>query len=384
MTNRKRKFTAPICNKLAGPVDGGKAIEWTDSTLPGLKLSVSASGIKTWYFRYSFEGEKNAIRIGKYPGISVDEARKIARDFGAQLDRSINPKQLRAEKDEIPNFKDFALATYMPHATERKRSFSDDESKLRLHLVPVFGSQKLTNITRYDIETYLTKIRKSHSPATSNRHQALLSRMFNLAIGWGLMEKNPCEHVGKFAEPIGVGKDFTQAEIQAIIKALSTEANQKAATALKLLMFSGLRKREILDARWENVDLDAGRLFLPTTKAGKPRQVALNTVAIEILKNIPHIDDSPWVFPGEDTSKPINTIQKAWKRVLASAGVGDARIHDLRHQFATSAASGGVSMPNLMGLLGHSNVKTTLRYAHHTDEALRNASQQAASNLLGQ
>ena len=106
MTNRKRKFTAPICNKLAGPVDGGKAIEWTDSTLPGLKLSVSASGIKTWYFRYSFEGEKNAIRIGKYPGISVDEARKIARDFGAQLDRSINPKQLREEKDEIPNFND--------------------------------------------------------------------------------------------------------------------------------------------------------------------------------------------------------------------------------------------------------------------------------------
>lgn len=163
---------------------------------------------------------------------------------------------------------------------------------------------------------------------------------------------------------------------------MSKEINQKAASALKLLMFTGLRKREVLNCRWEYVDLDEGRIFLPITKS-KPRMVALNTVAINILMDIPRTGNSPWVFPGLDPSKPVNNINKAWKRVLKAAKIEDSRIHDLRHQFATSAASAGVSMPNLMGLLGHLNVKTLMRYAHHSDHAIRAASEQAATKLLG-
>ena len=381
MTNRKLKFTPALCLKLSGPDNGSKAIEYTDLISTGLKLSVSSTGLRTWYWRYIFNGSKCAVRIGSFPGISVDEARSIARNYGADVDRGNDPKQLRAVQDDIPTFKDYALSTYLPYASERKRSYSDDESKLRLHLIPIFGNQKLNAITRFSIESYQSKIRNTHSPATSNRHLALLSRMFNLAISWSIIEKNPCAHIKKFTEPVSIGKDFKFHEIKALLDALANEPNQKTATALKLLMFTGLRKREVLNCRWEYVDLKEARIFLPITKS-KPRMVALNSMAIEVLKGILRVPDSPWVFPGKDISKPLNNINKAWKRVLKDAGIEDSRVHDLRHHFATSAASAGVSMPNLMGLLGHSNVKTAMRYAHHTDQAIRSASEMAVTKMF--
>lgn len=385
MADRKVKFTTAICNKLAGPDQNSdaKAIEYSDTMTLRLKLSVSRTGVKIWYWRYQFEGAKRVIRLGSYPGIGVDEARKLALENGALLDKGIDPQHALDEQMEIPTFEDFALKLYLPYAEKHKRSHGDDESKLRVHLFKVFGHKRLDKISRYDVEIYLAGIASSHCSATSNRHLALLSRMFNLAIGWGVIDKSPCAGIKKLAERNHVGRDFKAHEIQALRNAWSKDANQQAAKVLDLLLFTGLRLREVLHARWENVDLETGCIYLPLTKSGKARHVALNDVAKDILVNIQREADSPWVFPGKNPSKPVNNINNAWQRALKLAGIGHARIHDLRHQFATSAVKAGVSLYNVQGLLGHANSSTTQRYAHHTDDALRNASQQTAASLLG-
>jgi integrase len=375
-TPTRFKFTQKLIDQLPPPPPEAKAkaIEYTDTEVVGLKLEVSKSGRKFYYFRYTFNGQKRGMKIGEHGAITVVEARKQALELRGQVNRGIDPQEEKTARRAVPTFQEFAQTEYLPYARQHKRSANGDESKIRLHLVPKFGRRKLDEITTRDIQLYHAEIKTSHCAATANRHLSLLSKLFKLAMQWERIAKNPCSGVKKFKENNQRERFLSQDEIQRMFKAMADEPNRVAVAALKFLLLTGLRKEEGLQAKWEHVDLERGTLYLPHTKSGKSRHVVLNPEALSLLQQQERLPENPYVFPGKVKGQALNNPTKAFKRILEAAGIENLRIHDLRHSFASLAVNAGATLYQVQHLLGHASAQTTQRYAHLTDGALRQAS----------
>lgn len=401
MASRKLKLTNTICKKLEGPTagTGGKEIEYTHAAASGLKFYVTATDLRGWRYRYTYQNKKRSLGIGKFPGISADEAINIAWRYSAALDRGQDPAQLDnvptlqpappasvdLKTTSVPTFSTFTQDQYLPYKKGLgRRSWGEDESKIRVHMNKVFGHKALDSINRYEIELYLAKIAEELSPSTSNRHLALLSHIFNMAINWEIISSiSPCQGIKKRPESKDKGRSFTPEEIRALYTSWHGSSSQQAIAILDLLLFTGLRLREIMHSRWENIDLDKQTLYLPKTKAGKPRTVNLSDQAIAVLRTVPINLNSPWVFPGKNPTQPVDNINKVWKGALKRAQIGHARIHDLRHHFGTTAANANVPPVVLQGLMGHASFSTTLKYLHRDDKTQRNAAQTTVAHIFG-
>jgi integrase len=384
MTSRTIHFTTRTCERLEGPTfdSTSKDVEYTDATT-SVKLTVSKTKLKTWYYRYTIKGKKRAIRIGAFPGISVDEARRKAIEYGAMVDRGVDPQSQKDMHKGMPTFEEFSINEYLPYAYKHKRSADMDKSKLKLHILKRFGHKRICDITRYDVDMYRTDISKSHSNATSNRHLALIARMLTLAIEWERgVEKNVCRGMKKLQETSDAGRALKADEVQRLTVALRAEPNRLGAQAVLLLMYTGLRHAEVLTLPWSAVDLAEGKVFLAHTKSGKSRTVILNQVAIDLIREIKPTR-SPYLFPNAvDPQRPMNNIRKVWMRALANAGCQHARLHDLRHSLASAAAVAGVSLYAIQKMLGHSSSHMTQRYAKLADSrAMREASMAAVTML---
>jgi integrase len=151
-----------------------------------------------------------------------------------------------------------------------------------------------------------------------------------------------------------------------------------AAAALRLLLFTGCRLREILHLKWEHVDFERGLLFLPESKTGK-KTVILNAPALAVLNTLSRV--GPFVVAGGDPEWPRTDLKRPWAMVTREAGLEGLRIHDLRHSFASFGAGGGLGLPIIGKLLGHSQSSTTMRYAHLDNDPLRRASESIAGRI---
>lgn len=392
-TNRKVEMTDRRCDKLEGPdaSSSAKEIEYSDVRVPRLKLMVSRSGRRTWYWRYVWRNAKEVIRIGEFPGINVEQARRIAMEYGAQVDQGIDPKGEKKARMTMPTLEEFALNQYLPYAFVHKRSADDDAAKLRMYILPKMGKKLLCDITRHDVDMHRTAILKTHSKSTANRHHALIARMLALAVEWDILKLNPVVGLRKFRETADRGRYLAPEEIAKLLKALDSDDNVVGAAALKVLLFTGCRREEIAQARWENLDVERGLLKLPKTKSGKVRWVPLSPQAQEVIASLPDIQ-SEWIFPGRDPSRPINNLYKPFHRALRLAGIetaqdgktgGGVRIHDLRHSFASNAVTAGLSLYTVQALLGHSTPTMTQRYAAFAGNTLHDAVALAAKTMLG-
>ena len=377
------KLSNRTIEALKGPEPGStaKAREVSDSEVTGIRVVVSAGAAqrKFFYFHYTFHGTRKKAKIGEFPAIGIQEARQQALEWRAAIDRGIDPLEQRDLVRQMPTFEQFAMDEYLPYAKQHKVSWDMDESKLRLHLLPKLGSRRLCDISTRDVQMYHAQIKASHSPATANRHLALLSKMFRMGVSWQRMDRNPCTGITKFREPQQRTDYLSQEDMQKMLKAMESEKNVQAKNALKLLLLSGTRREEALRARWEDIDLDTALWYLPKTKNGKTRHVLLNAEAVELLRNHPRVDGSPWVFPGRDPSLPLNNPRKAFTRILAAANLPHMKIHGLRHAFASLAVSAGASLYQVQHLLGHASPATTQRYAHLSNDVLREASASVSS-----
>jgi len=263
----------------------------------------------------------------------------------------------------------------MAHAIQHKRTFKNDASKLAMHILPILGDLRLCDVGTRDIELLLGLLKKKLSPATVNRIRALLSVLFNLAIAWKVIDRNPCEGTRKLKENNQVERFLSIEEVRRILTAAKEEANIYAASAIQFLILTGVRREEALKARWEHIDLEKGLLFLPHTKSGRSRHVVLNDAALAVISSLPRVSESPWVFPGRDVMKPLNNPIKAFHRILKAAEVPKCRLHDCRHAHASMLVNQGASLYQVQILLGHASSATTQRYAHLASSTLRSTSQ---------
>ncbi len=271
----------------------------------------------------------------------------------------------RAEPDSM-KLDAFVCAGYLPHIQLRKRSWRMDERIARQHLSPAFGDRQLADIGRKEVETWLRDLLvRGLAPATCNRILAVFKSICSLAGTHGLLPagQSPCAGVLPFKIHNLRERYLTPDEARRLMRELERSARPEA-SAIRLLLLTGARKSEILKARWEHVRLDLRLLIVPLSKSGKPRHIPLSDEAMKVIRSIPRQPDCAWLFPGRTTGKPLSDVYGFWNRLRRALGLADVRIHDLRHTFASFLVNAGHSLYEVQKLLGHSDPRTTMRYAH--------------------
>jgi integrase len=243
---------------------------------------------------------------------------------------------------------------------------------------------KVAAVTHADVDGFHHRL-TARAPTHANRTLAVLSRMFNLAVRWGWRADNPCRGVERNAENKR-HRYLSGAEISRLSSALATLPDQNAANAVRLLLLTGARRGELLAAKWADIDLEAKVWVKPaaTTKQAALHRVPLSAAACRLLAEM-HAqadDGTEWVVPARGGGHRPH-INDAWIRLRKAASLPDMRLHDLRHSFASTLASAGLSLPVIGALLGHSTPTTTHRYAHLFDDPLRAATERASAILTG-
>ena len=205
-----------------------------------------------------------------------------------------------------------------------------------------------------------------------------------LGIKWSIPgAHNPLRSVARRRFDNARTRFLSAAQAQRLLAACERSTNPQLRPIVELLLLTGARKSELLNAEWKDIDLERGAWFIPQTKT-KPRHVPLPAAAVEILKRVPRWDGCPWALANPATRKPFVSIKRAWMTAREEACLGDLRLHDCRHAAASFWAAGGASLLSIGAVLGHADYKSTLRYSHLANEELRVTVEAGAARLHGQ
>jgi len=358
------------------------AVNYFDDEIKGFVLEHRAGGGATYYFRYRDPQRRvRQVRIGRLDEIGVADARAKAHRLKAMVKDGGDPANEKHRLRDIPTFGEFIGEQYMPYVQTRKRSWQTDECVLRNHLLPRFGAMRLNRIARADIIRMQSEGKATgYAPGTLNRWLVLTRFAFNCAIRWQVLppDSNPAKGVDPFEDNGARERYLAEDEVCRLFEEIERNRNTQVGQVVKLLLLTGARKREVLDARWECIDLERRILTVPLSKSGKPRYILLSDAAIDLLKGLPRRDDIPWVFFNPKTRKPPTSIFYAWNTIRKRVGLPEVRMHDLRHSFASFLVNQGRSLYEVQRLLGHADAKTTMRYAHLSPQALIDA-----ANVVG-
>lgn len=417
-----RRTVAQIETPISGPV-----YHW-DSDLPGFGLVARPSGARSWLCQYRTEGGRRGatkrIGLGDFGTLTVEEARAQAKRVLAKAAMGGDPAGERAETrkaETVAEISERWLAEHVaPKRSTRTERFYAD--LLKLHVLPEIGTMRAKDVLRRDILKLHTKIAaKATRPdksgksqpalrpasggrTTANRVLATVSALFGWAAKAGIVPEghNPARGVERFKEEgkerfldadeigrLGEALRFAEGdgipwaakdETAAGAKHLAKAANRRevfgphAAGAIRLLLLTGMRLREVLNLRWDSYDRARGMLHLATSKTGR-KTIVLGAPAIAVLESIPRLPGGIYVIAGSSAGtadeKPRADINRAWNAIRRHARIEDARIHDLRHSFAAIGADGGAGLPQIGKLLGHRVAATTARYAHVSASAER-------------
>lgn len=374
---------------------GDKEVIVWDDRIAGFGLRVTPKGAKTYIFKHRVGRGAGAVvrkpTIGVADGKGADvkalneAARAKALEFQALLKAGGDPARARAEQDAAPSVS--ALCDiYMERHGSTKRSASEDQRRIDKVVKPRLGKLKARELTQLDIEDLHRSYRDR--PYEGNRVLALLSKMFNLAEEWGYIDRNPAARVKKYHEEkreryITPDEDV---RIRAALRQYLEVPDQNridAVDIIALLSLTGARRGEVLSAKWDQFDLDAGLWIKPAanTKTARRHRVPLSAEAVQLLRQRRRTGD--FVFPGPGKTGHRENIKGAWKTITELAGIDNLRVHDLRHTFASLLVSDGVPLPIIGALLGHTQVQTTMRYAHLLDDPLREAAGRIGTKLGG-
>ena len=370
---------------------GSKDIYVWDSVLKGFGLKVMPSGRKTYLVQYRLGGRKGRTRrvtLGVHGSLTAEEARVLAKTALGQVSSGLDPN---AEKDKVRGgyTMEFMLDKFdAAHIAIKLKPKSQEDYRrnIKVHIKPKIGHMLVHQVTRQDIMRLHHAMRER--PYCANRTVATLSKFFNWCEKFGYREegKNPCRFVDKYKEKKRQRFLTTQEQTrlsQALDKAMEDKiVSDYAIYAIRLLSLTGARLGEIINLKWEYINWEKGTLELPDSKTGA-KTIYLNAPAKDILSRIVRQINNPYVCCGSVEGRPIVNIQKSWRRIRAMANLEDVRMHDLRHTFASVAVSSGMSLPMIGALLGHSEPRTTARYAHLASDPLIEAAELIGHKIAG-
>ena len=375
-----------IRNNLQCP-EAKSRIEYCDSELPGLYVEVRATspGQGTYYLRYKDSTGKTCHqKIARTVDIGLIEARKQARTLKAEIALGSDPRAEEKARQAVLTFAEFFEQHYLPYVTPRKRSWGRDEELYRLRIKAVFGHKRLNQITRQQIQSFHTALmHEGLAAATCNHHIKLMKHALNLAIDWGMLDKNPVARVSLFFEDNKIEHYLNDNELERLLTVLHANRNSPVSLIALFLLSTGCRLNEVLSAKWSDVDLDKGVFTIRATnsKSKRLRAVPLNGTALEVLKQLDTQGRFDHLFINRKTGKPYVNITKVWQKLRSAAGLKHLRLHDLRHQYASFLVNNGRTLYEVQQILGHSDPKVTMRYAHLSTRALQEAANSASIKI---
>jgi integrase len=362
---------------------GRQDIRWDDD-LPGFGIRVFPSGAKSFVLSYRVAGRKHIMTVGAYGRYTVDEARKLARKHLVAVDSGLDPLEARKKDTQGETLKDLCAAYIERHAKPHKRSWEKDQSRINRSILPAWGKRKAKSITGTDAAALHSKIGK-HAPYEANGTLALVSKMFKLARRWGFVPKdaiNPARDIDRFKEKKR-DRWVTPQELPRLAQAIDAEPNVYARMAVWIYLLTGVRKSELLAAKWADIDWQRQELRLGETKTGRVHYVPLSAPATAILRDLPRLEGNPYVLPGHIQGRPLVNINKPWNRIRKAAGVEDVRLHDLRRTTGSWLAQSGNSLHLIGRVLNHSNPNTTAIYARFGQDHVRQALEEHGARIMG-
>jgi integrase len=359
--------------------------EITDKACKGLVLEVRQSGGKTYYLRYTnHRGKQRQYRIGNATVLTLSQARCKSKLALNQAALGQDPCEEKEQTKQVPTFAQFIDEQYMPYIRSYKRSWNTDASLLKNHLLPRFGRKYLDEITRQDIVKMHADRKASGAAAGSaNRLLIMMRYIFNLALKWEVpgIKSNPCKGIPLMEENNKMERYLSVDEAERLYGAVCKSENIMLKYIVPMLILTGARKREVLDAKWSDFDLPRRAWRIPISKSGRARHVPLSDGALTLLATMPRKPNCEWAFANPETGKPYVSIYYAWNTARKSVGLSDVRMHDLRHSFASLLINSGRTLYEVQHILGHTQVKTTQRYAHLSQDTLLAAANSATTAL---
>ena len=358
-----------------------------DRTVKGLGCKVFPTGAKAYVLSYRAAGRKRLATIARTSEIGLKEARERAgRELAAIRAGESDPLERRREVREAPTVNDGVDRFFDEFVPERIKTGRLKERTVREYRLqasatirPAIGNRRIADIRRNDIERMVKPLR----PVQRNRVLALASRLFNLFENWEWRPQrtNPVRGVEKSREEPR-DRTLTPTEFAALAEALEAEqeSSPAAVAAIRLASMTGLRISEVIGMRWADIDFEAGRVTLPTTKTGRRTQ-ALSSVSLEALAALPRINGTDHVFTTGRAGITYKTTRGAFDRAARRAGLADVRLHDLRRSLMTAAAADGVSTHVLRDLLGHKTTTMADRYIRHAGGAVAEAAERMGSRM---
>jgi integrase len=363
-----------------------------DTELAGFVLKVTSTGHRTYQLRYRMGGRATPLKtytLGKHGPLTPDQARRLAQSILGDVRRGSDPAAEKARKQAedkgaltVAALSDEFLAIY-GQTKLKKKSLVEYRRAFTSQVNPRIGSQKVRDVTHGAVERLHHEMRET--PTAANRTVAALSKFFSWAIRGGYRpdRTNPCQGLEKFKETPRK-RYLSASEIAALgsaIRTLEIDASlaPQVAALFRCLLLTGMRRDELRTMEWNRVDLNRRvfRLGEAHSKVGA-RDLPIPAPVLQILNDLPRLANNRFVFPGNKVGAPVVNLAKPWRRVLEVAGIPPTRLHDLRHTAASIGVASGASLALIGGVLGHANAQTTQRYAHLSDDPVRQTAETIA------
>jgi integrase len=393
---------------------GASDINITDTSLPGFQLRVRQSGVKTWIFRYRLNGgPQKRLRLGTFPGVPAEAARKLALAAAADVAKGIDvhsrkgEAKVEAARQRASTLRAFIGEQYQPWAQRHLRTWKFQirriQSDFEMWLEKPLGMIDTSVVEKWRGE----RLTAGNRPVTINRNLQRLHALISKAIEWKVMNQYPFVVKPLKTDRTGRVRYLEEREEVALRRALTERednlrrererfnqwrmARHKAplpersktyvdhlCPMVLVALNTGMRRGELFHLRWEEVNLNTGWLTVggQISKNMQTRRVPLNREAAQVLKDWRRQSamnqGNPYVFPGAE-DRPLTTITTAWRAVRKAACLRNFNFHDLRHHFASRLVQAGVDLNTVRELLGHADLKMVLRYAHLAPGGLASA-----------
>lgn len=407
-----RRITKRLVDSLKAT--GSEYFAW-DSKLPGFGLRVQPTGVMSYVAKYRAGSGRGAptrrMTLGRVGTITPDEAEKLAKRVLGAVAHGSDPAAAKAADRRASTLRELSDLFLADHVEAKRKPATADHYRhiLEKLVVPELGNRKAEKVTTADVARLHARMRDR--PYLANRVVAVVGSLYSFAGRRRLLPVglNPARGIDKYPEKgrerfltapelTRLGDAIREAETTGIpwevdktkptAKHAPKEQNRRtvigmhAAAAIRLLILTGARLREILHLRWEQVDLERGLLFLADSKTGK-KAIVLNAPAMAVLAGLPRV--GAYVVAGQGAGavdeKPRADLNRPWRAIAKRANLAGLRIHDLRHTHASVGAGAGLGLPIIGKLLGHTKASTTQRYAHLDTDPLRRASEHIGSRL---
>lgn len=351
-------------------------------------------GERVYYIVYRRDGRVVEEKAGRQYQDAMTEAKaariRAKRIDGKELPNTERREVERAQKDAESNR--WTLARLWDEYKAQRpagHALRTDDCRFHKFILPVFGERLPMEILTLDVDRLRVKLLKQGKSAQTVKHVlALVKRLIRFGVHKGLCDAPDPRKLTIVMPKVDneTTEDLDPEELARLIQAIEDEPNIQAANFMRLALFTGMRRGELFKLEWRDVDFERGFLHIRHPKGGQSQKIPLNDAARAVLESHPHVEGTPYVFPGQGGKQRV-TIQVASNRIKARAGLpAEFRpMHGLRHLFAsTLASSGQVDMLTLQKLLTHKSATMTRRYAHLRDDAMRRASDVAGEAFASQ